>query len=127
VPPASGAPASAGSEPASATAPWAAPSSAPTPSPAIGRVVAPPPRDHRRAHPAAHVGDAHLSITCDVAADAFVDGELVRATPIVDLPLAPGRHVVRVESTAPGLRLIPREETIELRPGELRQLQMDLK
>jgi hypothetical protein len=102
---------------------------APTPSPAaIGRVVAAPPRDHRRAHAASpRVADAHLTITSDVAAEAFVDGELVRATPIVDLAVAPGRHVVRVESTAAGLRLIPRQETVELRPGELRQLQMDLK
>jgi hypothetical protein len=75
---------------------------------------------------AARPTEAHLTITSDVAADAFVDGNYLRATPIVDLQLPPGRHVVRVESTAPGLRLIPREETLDLRAGELKELQMVL-
>jgi hypothetical protein len=74
----------------------------------------------------ARPAEAHLTITADVAADAFIDGSYVRPTPIVDLELPPGRHVVRVESTAPGPRLIPRQETIELHPGELKELQMML-
>ena len=90
----------------------------PTPVPAAAR----PEHHHARPH-----APAHLTITSDVSANAFVDGRYVRATPIVDLELPPGRHVVRLESTAPGLRLIPREETVELEPGELKQLPMELR
>jgi len=89
--------------------------------------VAPPSHHRTRGTAAAHGSEAHLTITADGDAEAYVDGALVRATPIVDLSLPPGRHVVRVESTAPGLRLIPREETVELRPGELKELHMVLK
>jgi serine/threonine protein kinase len=84
-------------------------------------------RDHHKARAGARLAEAHLSIACDVAADAFVDGKYVQTTPIVDLPLAAGHHVVRVESTAAGLRLIPKEQSIDLSPGELRQLKLELK
>ncbi len=109
--------------PPSASAPQSA---APTPQSAAP--APPPPQVVEREHHAraARPAGAHLTITADVAADAFVDGNYVRPTPIVDLELPPGRHVVRVESTAPGLRLIPRQETVELHPGELRELQMVL-
>jgi hypothetical protein len=97
--------------------------------------VAPPPSmplgdkrpDKHRARSAAPARPAHLTITSDVKADAFVDGRFVRGTPIVDLELSPGRHTVRVVSAAPGLRLIPREQTVELKPGELKELRMELK
>jgi hypothetical protein len=62
-----------------------------------------------------------------VSAEAFVDGQFISSTPIVDLALAPGRHVVRAVSIAPGLRLIPREQTVDLRAGELKELTMVLK
>jgi hypothetical protein len=68
-----------------------------------------------------------LTVTSDVAADAFVDGKFVKATPVVDYEVAPGKHVVRVESSARGLRLIPREETVDLKPGDLKELNMVLK
>ena len=69
---------------------------------------------------------AHLTITADVSADAYVDGDFVRATP-VDSSSTPAGTRVRVESAAPGLRLIPREETISLHPGEARRLHLELK
>jgi hypothetical protein len=72
-------------------------------------------------------GPAHLTVTCDVQADAYIDGQYIRPTPIVDYELPPGRHVVRLESAAPGLRLIPRERTVDLKPGELKELPMELK
>jgi serine/threonine-protein kinase len=101
----------------------------PVPPPAAGRLVAPPSPKSERHHArgGARASDAHLTILTDVAAEAFVDGQFVSSTPIVDLTLAPGRHVVRAVSIAPGLRLIPREQTVELRAGELKQLELGLK
>jgi eukaryotic-like serine/threonine-protein kinase len=89
--------------------------------------VAAPTGERHKARAATRAAEAHLTITSDVAANAFVDGEFVRATPIVDLAVAPGHHVVRVESTAPGLRLIPKEQGIDLRAGELKELPMELR
>ena len=82
---------------------------------------------HRARAAVSHASLARLSVESDVAADAFVDGKYLRPTPIVDYELSPGRHRVRVESSAPGLRLIPREQLVELKPGESKQLRMDLK
>jgi serine/threonine-protein kinase len=107
------------------------PQNAPSPAnPAPAPQNEPPPvkareRPHHRAP--ANASEAHLSITSDVDANAFIDGQFVQATPLVDYALAPGRHVVRVESTAPGLRLIPRVETVDIKAGELKQMNMELK
>jgi serine/threonine protein kinase len=70
---------------------------------------------------------ARLSVDSDVAADIYIDGKFVRATPLLGLELAPGSYVVRAESSASGLRLIPREEIVVLKAGESRQLRMELK
>ena len=70
---------------------------------------------------------AHLTLTADVRADAYIDGQYIRATPIVDYEIAPGRHTIHLESAAPGLRLIPRDRTVELKPGELKEVRMELK
>jgi serine/threonine protein kinase len=70
---------------------------------------------------------AKLSVDSDVPANVYVDGEFVQVTPLVALELSAGRHVVRAESASSGLRLIPREETLELKAGEQRHLNMDLK
>lgn len=82
--------------------------------------------DGPRAVVASSAGDrpARLTITADATAEAFVDGHYVRPTPVVDLELPPGRHVVRVQSTAPGRRLPPHQQTIELHPGEQKALQV---
>ncbi|MGZ3426371.1 MAG: hypothetical protein ACXVCV_06965, partial [Polyangia bacterium] len=72
-------------------------------------------------------GPAHLTVTADVAADAYIDGQFIRATPIVDHELPPGKHTIHLESAAPGLRLIPRDRTVELTPGELKEIRMELK
>jgi serine/threonine-protein kinase len=70
---------------------------------------------------------ARLSVSSDVVANVFVDGKFVHATPIANLRVTPGRHVVRLEGDRGGLRLIPREETVLLRPGEERHLAMELR
>jgi hypothetical protein len=70
---------------------------------------------------------ARLSVASDVTANVFVDGEFVHETPVTDLPVAPGRHVVRLESSVAGSRLIPKEEAITLRAGETRRLTVELK
>jgi serine/threonine protein kinase len=77
--------------------------------------------------PAAPKGPAHLTVTADVVADAYIDGQYIRATPIVDYELAPGRHTIHLESAAPGLRLIPRDRTVDLQAGELKEIRMELK
>jgi hypothetical protein len=66
-------------------------------------------------------------VLSDGVADVFVDGRFVHAAPLANLPLEPGRHVVRVEGTGAGLRLLPRQATILLRPGESRRLTMGLR
>jgi hypothetical protein len=93
----------------------------------VERVVV---REEPRVHVArlkAPDGPARLSVDCDVAANIYIDGQFARVTPMVGLELAPGQHVVRAESSASGLRLIPREETVMLKAGESRHLMMDLK
>ncbi|HXU69596.1 MAG TPA: protein kinase [Polyangia bacterium] len=70
---------------------------------------------------------AHLTVTADVQSDAYIDGQYIRATPIVDYELAAGRHTIHLESAAPGLRLIPRDRTVDLKPGELKEVRMELK
>ena len=72
-------------------------------------------------------GPAHLTLTADVQADAYIDGQYIRPTPIVDYALPPGKHVIHLESAAPGLRLIPRDRTVDLKPGELKEVRMELK
>jgi hypothetical protein len=62
-----------------------------------------------------------------VQADAYIDGQYIRATPIVDYALPAGKHTIHLESAAPGLRLIPRDRTVELKPGELKEIRMELK
>jgi hypothetical protein len=66
-------------------------------------------------------------VTADVAADAYIDGQYIRPTPIVDHELPAGRHTIHLESAAPGLRLIPRDRTVDLKPGELKEIRMELK
>jgi serine/threonine-protein kinase len=90
----------------------------PPPEPRHGRPRAPEPKSE---------GPARLSVDCDVAANLFVDGQFVHVTPLSDLPLEPGTHNVRAESSESGLRLIPREEIVVLKAGESRHLTMDLK
>jgi serine/threonine-protein kinase len=95
----------------------------------VERIVPPPePRHARpRAPEPKSEGPAHLSVDSDVAANLFVDGQFVHVTPLSDLPLEPGTHNVRAESSESGLRLIPREEIVVLKAGESRHLTMDLK
>jgi serine/threonine protein kinase len=70
---------------------------------------------------------ARLSVSSDVVANVFVDGVFVHTTPVTNLKVAPGRHVVRLEGDGGGLRLIPREQMVLLRPGEARHLAMALR
>ncbi len=108
---------------------------APPPVPVAGASLAPPPpvaaappvpiaRAHVATHARPTLKAAHLSISADVPCDALVDGRFVGQTPLRDVELAPGRHVVRRESTMAGLRLIPREQTVELVAGESKPLTM---
>jgi serine/threonine-protein kinase len=88
--------------------------------------------EHRPAHsaprpPRAAPQPAKLSIASDGPANVYVDGEFVHTAPVDELPVPAGTHVVRVESSASGLRLIPKEETVTLRAGESRRLTMELK
>ena len=77
--------------------------------------------------PPAPPAKSHLTLTSDVQADVYIDGAYIRATPIVDHELPPGRHTIHLESAAPGLRLIPRDRTVDLKPGELKEVRMELK
>jgi serine/threonine protein kinase len=72
-------------------------------------------------------GPARLSVESDVAANIYIDGQFVQVTPLEAFEVAPGRHTVRAESSTSGLRLIPREETVMLKAGESRRLNMDFK
>jgi hypothetical protein len=66
-------------------------------------------------------------VVSDVPANAYIDDRFVHQTPLVDVPLPPGRHVVRLESSVSGLLLIPKEQSILLRPGESQHVRMELK
>jgi hypothetical protein len=99
---------------------------------AVAAIASPPPTPVAAASPAptpppGPPAKAHLTLTADVTADAYIDGQYIRATPIVDYELPPGRHTIHLESAAPGLRLIPRDRTVDLKPGELQQVRMELK
>jgi serine/threonine-protein kinase len=81
------------------------------------------PRARERRHAAAL---ATLFVDTDVDAHVFVDGRFVDEAP-ARVALPPGRHTVRVEGTDQGLRLLPKEETVDLVSGESRRLQLDLR
>ncbi len=100
---------------------------APAPTPVAVAVAVPTPAPAVVTPPPAPPAKAHLTLTADVPADAYIDGQYIRATPIVDYELPPGRHTIHLESAAPGLRLIPRDRTVDLKPGELQQVRMELK
>jgi hypothetical protein len=69
---------------------------------------------------------ATLTVASDAEASVFVDGRFVDEAPAT-VALPPGRHTVRVEGTVQGLRLMPKEETVELAGGEVRHLRLDLR
>jgi hypothetical protein len=102
----------------------------PTAPPRAGERVTPPAAAHAPRAPrprSAPERPARLSVDSQVPANIYVDGQFVRVTPIADLELPAGLHTVRAESSQSGLRLIPREETVMLKAGEPRHLNMDLK
>jgi len=122
-----------------ATAPTPTPSNAPAavaqpaaPAPASSTVAARdahrPSRDlaDERARDRRRAALATLTITTDAEANVFVDGRFVDEAPAT-IALPPGRHTIRVEGTVQGLRLMPKEETVELAGGEIRRLQLDLR
>jgi serine/threonine protein kinase len=68
---------------------------------------------------------ANLSVESNNGADVFIDGVLVGQVPWHG-SLTPGSHKVRVEGVSEGLRLMPKEDTVELHDGESRQLRMPI-
>jgi hypothetical protein len=107
---------------AGAPPPAAAPAPAP-PAPAVA-APAPPPAPAPSATPApASNGPALLSVASIPISEVYVDGRLVGRAPLADLPLAAGRHVVRLVSKRFGV-----EKTIEreVRPGERVTLRLAL-
>ena len=70
------------------------------------RAAAAPPAT-RAGSGAAAVGPAHLTLTADVQADAYIDGQYIRATPIVDYELPPGKHTIHLEIGGARIALDP--------------------
>ncbi|HYV47664.1 MAG TPA: PEGA domain-containing protein, partial [Myxococcaceae bacterium] len=64
-------------------------------------------------------GRAALEVTSTPRATATLDGHAVGATPLRLTDLAPGPHVLKVEMVGPDGTHGSREETMELRAGEL--------
>jgi hypothetical protein len=96
----------------------------------VVRMVAPPetkPLRMRQRDTSPRETPARLSVDSDVRANVFIDDQFVQETPLVDHAVPAGKHVVRLESSMAGLRLIPKEETIVLKPGEPRHLTLELK
>jgi hypothetical protein len=101
-----------------------------TPQPIAAKPIVapePPPRAAPKKPAPARVAAAKLSVSSDPGAQVFVDGEFAGKAPLTGYELPAGRHVVRVEGYAQGLRLVPKEETVILREGEARALAMELK
>ncbi|MCC7536843.1 MAG: PEGA domain-containing protein, partial [Deltaproteobacteria bacterium] len=67
---------------------------------------------------------ALLSVNTDPWSNVFVDGRMVRATPLLRHRVTAGRHRVVVRN--PGLGL-ERAMTVELAPGEHRRITFDLR
>jgi hypothetical protein len=94
----------------------------PPPTAVVARDAAHRPADKDRRRAAL----ATLTVASDAEASVFVDGRFVDEAPAT-VALPPGRHTVRVEGTVQGLRLMPKEETVELAGGEARHLRLDLR
>ncbi len=99
---------------------------APAPPAAPARVGKPAPAPAPREEKVRPLRPAHLSLTSDVACDALIDGRYIGETPLLGIELAPGPHIVRLESTMAGLRLIPKEQTVDLIAGQSKNLHMEL-
>jgi hypothetical protein len=117
--------------PVSQTAPVAPPGDPPpVPAPVATTTRTPLERAPRPVNPArverVAPRPAHLSIICDVHANLFVDGSFAGEAPLEAFALAAGRHVVRAEGLTPGLRVLPKEETVTLSDGEHKTLRMEL-
>jgi len=49
-------------------------------------------------------GDAHISITSDPLCELLVDGTPYGATPVIDLAVPAGKHVITLLNSAAGIR-----------------------
>ncbi|MHB2016430.1 MAG: PEGA domain-containing protein [Candidatus Xenobia bacterium] len=71
----------------------------------------------------APVGHAELTVNSHPqGATVILDGHRIGITPITEAPLAPGAHILSV--TLPGY--LPVEQTVTLRPGDRRFLELTL-
>jgi eukaryotic-like serine/threonine-protein kinase len=86
--------------------------------------VAPPAQRKPKGKTAAgHAQQASLEVKVSPWGQVFIDGELVGATPIKPTVLSSGIHSVIVVNPALGAR---RNFTVELKPGERRELKVIL-
>jgi serine/threonine-protein kinase len=69
---------------------------------------------------------AHITVESDAPATLFIDNVAAGDLPLEGLGVNPGEHKLRVEGAHTGLRLVPRELTVRLAPGESRHFQVDL-
>lgn len=115
--------AAAARQPQPAAAPAPRPSRAPTPAPTTGRPTPPPPAPVPPApapdpEPAAAAEPGFLNVQSVPAARVRINGtDTGRYTPIINLPLEPGRH--RIELVNPDFGL-ERTFTVTIEPGRAR-------
>ena len=120
------APVAAPAQPAATAAPAPAPAAAkPAPASPIP-ATAPAATAPLHHHPARAAEPARLTVVSDVPANVFVDGRFVYEAPLTDWRVSAGAHRVRVEGSSAGLRLLPKEETVKLKDGEPKRLEIDL-
>jgi hypothetical protein len=83
--------------------------------------------------PAHHAGRArghHEATSASIDVDTTSAGEVYlddqfRGNGPQHLAVEPGPHLVRVEGSANGLRLVPKEITVDLKAGESRKLRLE--
>jgi serine/threonine-protein kinase len=96
--------------PGATTAPGAAPGAVPVP----GQPLAPVGPAHTK--PAAKPGDAHLTVASDPRCEVLVDGTPYGATPLIDLAVPAGKHVIILLNSQAGIK---ETQKVTLTTGQL--------
>jgi serine/threonine protein kinase len=87
--------------------------------------VAPVKKTAPKSHAPRTVAPATLEVETMTQAAVTVDDVFRGNGPRVTVELQPGSHQVRVEGTAHGLRLLPKETTVELKSGEHHKMKLE--
>lgn len=101
---------------AAAAAPSGAVAAAKTTAPAPATAVAAVPSAPAHQRPTAKPGDAHITVASEPRCEILIDGVPYGATPVIDIAVPAGRHMIVLLNSAAGVK---EAKKVVLREGEL--------